>query len=52
VRGLPTSILIDAEGRELGRLEGAAKWDAPETIAFLRHFMPAPPQDPLVKTSG
>jgi len=52
VRGLPTSILIDSEGRELGRYEGAAKWDAPETIAFLKHFMPAPPQDPLVKTSG
>jgi thiol-disulfide isomerase/thioredoxin len=54
VRGLPTSILIDAEGRELGRLEGGAKWDSPETIAFLKHFIAksAPPQDPLVKTSG
>jgi thiol-disulfide isomerase/thioredoxin len=52
VRGLPTSILIDADGRELGRLEGAAKWDSPETIAFLKHFMKAPQQDPLVKTSG
>jgi thiol-disulfide isomerase/thioredoxin len=52
VRGLPTSILIDAEGRELGRLEGSAKWDSPETIAFLKHFMKAPQQDPLVRTSG
>jgi len=26
---LPTSILIDAQGRELGRLEGEADWDKP-----------------------
>ena len=54
VRGLPTSILIDAEGRELGRFEGSAKWDSPETVAFLKHFMgkSAPQQDPLVRTSG
>ncbi len=24
---LPTSILVDPEGRELGRLEGDADWD-------------------------
>jgi hypothetical protein len=27
---LPTSILIDRQGRELGRLEGEADWDKPE----------------------
>jgi thiol-disulfide isomerase/thioredoxin len=28
--GMPTTILIDAEGRELGRLAGPAEWDSPE----------------------
>jgi thiol-disulfide isomerase/thioredoxin len=39
-RGLPTTLLIDAEGREIGRLEGAADWDAPEALALMRHFLP------------
>ncbi|MCF3630458.1 TlpA disulfide reductase family protein [Thalassospiraceae bacterium LMO-SO8] len=36
VRGLPTTILYDAEGREKGRLEGIAEWNAPEVKAFIR----------------
>lgn len=28
--GLPTTILIDKEGREMGRLAGPADWDSPE----------------------
>lgn len=36
VAGLPTTILIDRAGREVGRVRGVAEWDAPETIAFLR----------------
>jgi Thiol-disulfide isomerase and thioredoxins len=35
VSGLPTTVLFDAEGREVGRVVGAAAWDAPETISFL-----------------
>ncbi|WFU88724.1 TlpA disulfide reductase family protein [Rhizobium sp. CC1099] len=34
--GLPTTILIDAEGRELGRLMGPAEWDAKDMVAFLK----------------
>jgi thiol-disulfide isomerase/thioredoxin len=34
--GLPTTILIDPEGRELGRLMGPAEWDAKEMVAFLK----------------
>ena len=30
VIGMPTTILIDAEGREVGRLIGPAHWDSPE----------------------
>lgn len=33
--GLPGTLLIDPEGRELGRLIGPAEWDSPEMIAFL-----------------
>jgi thiol-disulfide isomerase/thioredoxin len=38
VRGLPTSILIGADGRMLGRLEGAADWDAPDMLALLKFY--------------
>ena len=33
--GVPSTLLIDREGRELGRLAGAAEWDAPEMVAFI-----------------
>lgn len=39
LRGLPTTILVDPEGRELGRVEGAVEWDSPEVVAFLRQFL-------------
>ncbi|MFM2045289.1 MAG: hypothetical protein RLY86_3865 [Pseudomonadota bacterium] len=38
-QGLPTTLLIDAEGREIGRLAGEAVWDSAETMGFLRHFI-------------
>jgi thiol-disulfide isomerase/thioredoxin len=37
--GLPTSLLIDREGRELGRAIGPAQWDDAATIAFFRHVV-------------
>ena len=36
---LPTSILVDAKGRELGRIEGDADWDMPESIALMKAAM-------------
>ena len=33
---LPTSILVDRSGREIGRLEGEADWDKPEAIALMK----------------
>jgi thiol-disulfide isomerase/thioredoxin len=33
---LPTSILIDAQGREIGRMVGEADWDKPEAIALMK----------------
>ncbi|MFQ5745261.1 MAG: TlpA family protein disulfide reductase [Acidobacteriota bacterium] len=36
---LPTSILLDAKGREVGRLVGPAEWDSREAVALIRSFM-------------
>jgi thiol-disulfide isomerase/thioredoxin len=33
--GLPTTIVIDPAGREIGRVLGGAKWDGPEAVALL-----------------
>ncbi|MBU0726708.1 MAG: TlpA family protein disulfide reductase [Alphaproteobacteria bacterium] len=34
VYGLPRTLLIGLDGRELGRLIGPAEWDTPEMVAF------------------
>jgi hypothetical protein len=39
VIGLPTTLLIDREGREFRRFVGAAEWDAPATIALLKSIV-------------
>ena len=36
VVGLPTTLIIDREGREIGRLIGPAEWDEPENIDFMK----------------
>jgi thiol-disulfide isomerase/thioredoxin len=43
IPGLPTSILLDREGRELGRLAGHAEWDSPEALALIDYYAKAPP---------
>ena len=37
---LPTSVLIDPDGREIGRLEGEADWDKPEALALMKAATP------------
>jgi len=37
--GLPTSLVIGRDGRELGRLIGPAEWDTPEAVRLLRYFI-------------
>ncbi|HEY4124171.1 MAG TPA: TlpA disulfide reductase family protein, partial [Rhizomicrobium sp.] len=32
--GLPTTLLIDPQGREIARATGPAQWDAPEAISY------------------
>jgi thiol-disulfide isomerase/thioredoxin len=34
--GLPTTLLLDRQGREIGRLIGPAEWDSPEIVEFIR----------------
>ncbi len=36
---LPTTILADGNGHELGRLEGEADWDKPEAVALINAAM-------------
>jgi thiol-disulfide isomerase/thioredoxin len=50
LRGLPTSLLLDAKGRELGRFEGAADWSAPEALALIRYFLPKREPAPTTAT--
>jgi thiol-disulfide isomerase/thioredoxin len=38
-RGLPTTLIIDRQGREQGRFEGAVDWSADATVARLRQLM-------------
>lgn len=38
-RGLPTTIFIDPNGMEIGRIEGEADWDDPSTVTFLESQM-------------
>ena len=37
--GLPTTVLIDPEGREVGRALGPVAWASPDTVAYLRRLM-------------
>lgn len=41
VIGLPATILIDRQGREIGRLLGPAEWDAPEAKALVKAALDA-----------
>src|SRR5437879_2158602 len=49
VKGLPTSLLIDRDGKVAGRVEGAAEWESSKIIAILERFLPG---DEAVKTSS
>lgn len=35
IRGLPTTVVIARDGTVVGKLEGAAEWDANEMVAYL-----------------
>jgi len=39
VEVMPTTVVFDSAGREVGRLKGPAEWDAPEAEALVRSFI-------------
>ena len=41
--GIPTTLLIDRDGRELGRAVGPAEWDSPEIVILINRIVVAPP---------
>lgn len=38
--GLPTTVLIDAEGRWVGSYQGDAPWDGEDAKALIGHYLP------------
>jgi len=36
--GVPTTLLIDREGREIGRRTGPAEWDSAEALRVFEHY--------------
>jgi len=49
VRGLPTSIVINAKGEVVGRVEGGAEWDSTQMMSVLKLLLDA---DQVKKTGG
>ena len=41
--GIPTTLLIDRDGREVGREVGATEWDSPEVVVLIRQHLGLPP---------
>jgi thiol-disulfide isomerase/thioredoxin len=39
IPGVPTTLLIDREGREVARKMGAAEWDGPEMVSLIERMM-------------
>jgi thiol-disulfide isomerase/thioredoxin len=52
IQGLPTTLLIDADGRIVGRLVGEARWDTGEAEALIRHYLVDPQQPPVIRAGG
>ncbi len=43
--GMPTTLLIDAHGRELGRVIGPVEWDGAAMLALLTSYLEAHDRD-------
>jgi len=54
LKGLPTTLLIDAEGHVVGGLEGPAEWDSPDARSLIHYYLKriGGSVDEPVKTSG
>ncbi len=38
-KNLPITVVLDREGRVVGRIEGAAQWDSPQAKALIAHYL-------------
>ncbi len=38
IRGLPTTLIINKEGKEIARVEGVIKWDSDKFLNWIRNF--------------
>ena len=38
-RSIPTTLLIDRDGKVVGSLVGAMQWDSPDALALIRHYL-------------
>jgi len=43
--GVPTTLLVDREGREIGRRTGPAQWDGPEAVRMIASYLGAKLRD-------
>ncbi|WP_203073151.1 TlpA family protein disulfide reductase [Falsiroseomonas ponticola] len=52
VRVLPTTLILDRRGLEVGRLTGEAAWDQPEVVAAIRRLtrIPATAPDATIRS--
>jgi hypothetical protein len=50
--GMPTTLLIDASGREVWRVVGPAEWDAPDVVETLRKTIAAPASVTMLRASS
>lgn len=41
VLGMPITLILDRDGREIARLQGEAEWDGPNAKAILRQVIEA-----------
>ncbi|SDB38300.1 TlpA family protein disulfide reductase [Belnapia rosea] len=46
VRGLPTTLVVDRQGRERARVEGDQPWDSPTMLAEIRRLVGPPAASP------
>ena len=42
LQSMPTTIIFDAKGREVGKLVGSAEWDSEEAVGLLQWFIDNP----------
>ena len=49
VKGLPTTLIIDRKGLEVGRLEGPTEWDSNEVQSLLKTLLEQTPKSASLK---